>query len=101
MTSSTGGTIGQQGSMGAQAQSMQTGMGKGQRQTGTPDATFDLVSVLYHCLESATTCQQYVQDAQGDQELTQFFQQCVQYDKQTADKAKQLLAKRITMAGGH
>jgi hypothetical protein len=54
-----------------------------------------VISVLYHSLESATTCQQYIQDAQGDQELTQFFQQCVQLEKQTADKAKQLLTKRI------
>jgi hypothetical protein len=79
---------------------MQPGMGQGR--TGTPDPTFDLISVLYHSLESASTCQQYVQDAQGDQELVQFFQQCIQQNKQTADKAKQLLAKRLSSTtGGH
>ena len=99
MTSSTGGGLGQQTTQGSQSQSVQPGMG--QSRTGTPDPTFDLISVVYHSLEGATTCQQYVQDAQGDQELTQFFQQCIQGNKQTADKAKQLLGKRLnsSMAG--
>ncbi len=99
MTSSTGGNLGQQTTQGSQSQSVRPGMG--QSRTGTPDPTFDLISVVYHCLEGATTCQQYVQDAQGDQELTQFFQQCVQQSKQAADRAQQLLAKRLTpsMAG--
>ena len=111
MSSSTGGSFGQQGTQGtqgtqgmqgnkSQTPSMQQGMG--QRQTGTPDPTFDLISIVYHCLKGATTYQQYIQDAQGDQELTQFFQQCIQENTRTADKAKQLLGKRLTSStAGH
>jgi hypothetical protein len=100
MTSSTGGDLGQQAMQGSQSQSVQPGMG--QSRTGTPDPTFDLISVVYHCLEGATTCQQYVQDARGDQELTQFFQQCAQQNMQSAEKAKQLLGRQLTsMTGGH
>ncbi len=100
MTSSSGGTIGQPGTQPIMGQA--TGQGMGQQRTGTPDPTFDLISILYHCLESASACQQYVQDAQGDQELTQFFQQCIQQNKQTADKAKTLLGRRLSSPGsGH
>ncbi len=97
MTSSTGGSLGTQGRVGPTS-NVQPGIS----QTGTPDPIFDLVSVLYHRLESAATCQQYVQDAQGDQELAQFFQQCIQQDKQAAEKVKQLLARRLAgMNSGH
>jgi hypothetical protein len=43
--------------------------------TGTKDATYDLVSVLYHALQGTETCGQYIQDAEqaDDQELIQFF----------------------------
>ena len=39
--------------------------------TGTRDATYDLVSVLYHALQGAETARHYMQDAAqaGDQEL--------------------------------
>lgn len=94
MSSRTSGNLGTQGAAGGMSQT--PGVQPGVSRTGTPDSTFDLVSVLYHCLESASACQQYAQDAQGDQELTQFFQQCIQYDKQTADKAKQLIARRLS-----
>ena len=42
--------------------------------TGTRDATYDVVSILYHALQGAETYQQYIQDAEqrGDQELGQF-----------------------------
>lgn len=100
--------MGQQGSLGGQSQGMQPGMSQGlgqsvgRQRTGTSDPTYDLISVLYHCLESASTCEQYIQDAQGDQELAQFFQQCLQQNKQAADKAKQLLARRLSSTGsGH
>lgn len=102
MTSSTGGNFGQQGTQGGIQGTPNVQAGAGRMRTGASDPTYDIVSVLYHCLESAYTCEQYIQDAQGDQELTQFFQQCVQSNRQAAEKAKQLLARRLSSStAGH
>jgi hypothetical protein len=66
--------------------------------TNTSDKHYDLVSVLYHALESAQHCAQYVEDANkaGDRELSQFFLQVQQEEIMCAEKAKQLLARRVT-----
>ena len=67
-----------------------------QSSTSVANQHYDLVSVLYHALEGAATYDRYIQDAQqqGDQELTQFFQQVKQEDNNRAQKALQLLATR-------
>ena len=67
------------------------------QQTGTRDETYDVVSILYHALQGAETYQQYVQDAEqrGDQELGQFFREVQEEEKRRAERAKQLLAKRL------
>ena len=46
-----------------------------EQQTGTRDEHYNLISALYHLLEGASTCEQYIRDAEesGDQELAQFF----------------------------
>lgn len=99
MTSGTGNTLGQQGTQGGMNQQ---GVGPsargsmGQTGTGASDPVFDLISVLYHSLDGAAACERYMQDAQGDQELRQFFQQCAQQDRQLAEKGKQLLARRLS-----
>jgi len=91
--SSMGGMT-QQGTQGTFNQpGMQGGMQSG---TGASDPTYDLISVLYHCLDGAASGQKYIQDAQGDQELAQFFQQVVQEHRQLAEKGKQLLARRLS-----
>ncbi len=77
----------------SQTPGVQPGMGSGA--TGTSNTTYDLISCVYHCLESASTYEGYLKDVQGDQELTQFFQQCIEQHRQIADKAKQLLARRL------
>lgn len=68
--------------------------------SGAPDTTFNLVSILYHALEGGTTYDRYIQDAQqqGDQELVQFFQQTQQEERQRAERAQQLLGRRIAGA---
>lgn len=70
----------------------------GDHTTGTEDKNYDLISVLYHALEGASTYEKYYQDAQqaGDQELAQFFQEVVQQTRKSADRAKELLAKRLS-----
>jgi hypothetical protein len=82
-----------------QSRGVQGGMGSSQ--TGTPDPIYDLVSVLYHALESGSTLAQYVQDAQqsGDSDLVQFFQGCQQQERQCADRAKQLLSQKLSSTG--
>lgn len=65
--------------------------------TGTRDETYDVVSILYHALQGAETYQQYLRDAEqrGDQELAQFFRDVQEEEKRRAERAKQLLAKRL------
>lgn len=71
--------------------------------TNTPDTHYDLVSVLYHALEGAQTYAQYADDAnrEGDQELAQFFVQTQQNHIACADKAKQLLGRRLGQSSLH
>jgi rubrerythrin len=65
--------------------------------TGASDKTFNLVSVLYHALEAASTHQQYVSDAEqnGDTELADFFREIQQHHQQMAERAKGLLKQRL------
>ena len=74
---------------------------QGQGYTGTPNEYYDLVSIIYHALQGAQTCQMYIRDAEqrGDQELAQFFRQVQQEDKRRSDWAKQLLVNRLSQAG--
>jgi hypothetical protein len=67
--------------------------------TGTSDPTYNLVSILYHALQGAETYEQYANDAGGDQDLTNFFREVQQQEKQRADRAKQLLATRLQRSG--
>ena len=69
----------------------------GQQTTGTQDTSYNLVSVLYHALEGASTYEQYVRDAEqsGDQELAAFFREAINSSRQVADRAKQLLKQRL------
>ncbi|MFC7537920.1 hypothetical protein ACFQPG_11180 [Sphingomonas sp. GCM10030256] len=71
----------------------------GSAQTGTRDETYDLVAVLYHALQGAENCQTYAQDAQGRQELRQFFEQACDQQRQLADQAKQLLHGQLMQGG--
>ena len=47
----------------------------GEQGTGTKDENYDVISVLYHCLQAASEVGQYIQDAErtGDRELVEFF----------------------------
>ena len=63
------------------------------QQTSFSNQHYDLVSVLYHALESAQNAATYVRDAQGDQQLSQFFQQVQQQNNAVAQQAQQLISK--------
>jgi hypothetical protein len=62
-----------------------------------PDKDNDLISVLYHALESAQICARSAEEAsqEGDQELAQFFGLVQQNQMACAQKAKQLLGRRL------
>ena len=61
------------------------------------DEVYGLVSVLYHALQGAETYAQYVEDARrsGDDELSEFFEECQDEEVDRADRAKELLAARL------
>jgi len=65
--------------------------------TQTPNPQYDLASVLYHALKGAQTTDTYIRDAEqeGDQELAQFFRQVQKEETTHANKAKELLARRV------
>lgn len=65
--------------------------------TGTPDTTYDLASVLYHSLQGADTYEKYVRDAEqrNDQDLAGFFRDVQKEETQRAQRAERLLADRL------
>ena len=65
------------------------------QQTSVSNTYYNLVSVLYHALETAQTSAAYIRDAQqsGNQQLVQFFQSVQQTANQQAQQAQQLLAQ--------
>ncbi len=69
-----------------------------QGNTGTGDVTYNLVSILYHALQAAETHDQYIRDAEesGDRDLAAFFREVKEENTRRADRAKKLLARRLT-----
>lgn len=67
-------------------------------ETGVANEHYNLVSIMYHSLQSAAVCEVYSQDAEqsGDQELTSFFQQVKEQACHQAEQAKRLMAKRMS-----
>jgi hypothetical protein len=76
------------------------GGGGGERATGTPNAVYDLSSVLFHALQGGASHDAYIEDAQrqGDEELTEFFRRVREEDRDRAAEARLLLAERTPIA---
>src|ERR687896_2086520 len=72
------------------------GMDFGQQTTGTRDEHYNLISVLYHALNGADTCDRYALDAEtaGDERLAAFFRETQVMQSQIAERAKGLLGSR-------
>ena len=68
-------------------------MDYGQQTTGTRDEHYNLISVLYHALNGADTCDRYALDAEtaGDERLMAFFRETQVMQSQFAERAKGLL----------
>lgn len=61
--------------------------------TGTDDATYDLISVAYHALQGAENCAKYEKDAEGD--TSAFFKEAQQKQREIAERAKSLLSQEL------
>lgn len=72
-------------------------MTDGEHTTGTRDEHYNLVSVLYHALQAGETSQQYIRDAEqaNDNDLAAFFRDVQEEDRRRAERAKDLLNKRL------
>ena len=72
-------------------------------QPGVQDATYNVVSVLYHALQGGETSRQYLHEAQksGDQGLVQFFQEVQECQHHLAMRAKEVLAQCLERDNGH
>jgi hypothetical protein len=76
-------------------------MASSEQATGTKDAHYNLVSVLYHALQGAETYAQYIRDAEqaGDRELGLFLQEVKAEEERRAERAKALLRQRLGYGG--
>jgi hypothetical protein len=74
----------------------------GEQATGTQDENYDVISVLYHCLQGGSEVGQYIQDAEqsGDQELVDFFRDYQEAQRDLAERAKNLLSARLARTEG-
>jgi hypothetical protein len=68
-------------------------MDPGEQTTGTRDEHYNLISVLYHALQGADTCNTYALDAEaaGDERLAVFFREAGVTQAQLAERAKGML----------
>jgi len=64
--------------------------------TGAEDKTYNLTSVLYHALQGGENYRSYISDAEGDDDLVQFFKDVQEEEKNRAQRAKKLLAQRLS-----
>jgi hypothetical protein len=71
----------------------ETTVDQGEQITGTRDEHYNLVSVLYHALNAADTCDRYALDAEtaGDERLAAFFRRTQALQTGVAEEAKQHL----------
>ena len=83
-------------------QGTSTGGRMGQSATGTPDVTYNLISIVYHSLQGAETYEQYIRDAEqsGNQDLAQFFRDVQQEDQRRAQRGRELLGRVLTQGQG-
>lgn len=71
--------------------------GRASDATSERDDTYGLISVIYHSLQGAETCQQYVEDARraGNDELVNFFEECRDEQNRRALLGRRLLAAEL------
>ena len=55
------------------------------------DIVYDLVSIQYHALQAAQLYDQYVEDAEGHDDVAAFLRQCQEQDADRAVRCHELL----------
>jgi hypothetical protein len=70
-------------------------------QSGSPasNVVYDLVSIQYHALKGAQVYDQFINDAQGNDQVRQFFEQVKAEDAKRAQQCHELLTQ-LTKDGG-
>lgn len=63
--------------------------------TPVPNENYNVVSVLYHLLQSSETIEKYCQDANNDDELASFFREVQENSNALAEKAQEILKNRL------
>ncbi len=63
--------------------------------TGATDTEYNMVSVLYHALNGANSCEKYIQDCGDEKQLSDFFHEVQDNYRSMAEKAKHMLKSRI------
>jgi len=76
------------------------GAGSAARPSGATverDDTYGLISVIYHSLQGAETCAQYLEDARRskNEELMAFFEECQEEQNERAILGRRLLAAQL------
>jgi hypothetical protein len=77
--------------------SASTGSARASEATSERDDTYGLISVIYHSLQGAETCNQYIEDARraGNDELVSFFEECREEQNRRALLGRQMLATEL------
>jgi hypothetical protein len=66
--------------------------------TGAADGTFDLVSCVYHALDTAEICSRYLEDAAADPTMRQYFRDVIQANRRIAADGMSLLKGELGKA---
>jgi len=61
--------------------------------TGASDLVYDLVSIQYHALKGAQVYDQFLSDAEGNDDARKFIEQVKKQDTERAQQAHKLLTK--------
>lgn len=63
--------------------------------TPADDIVYDLVAIQYHALKAAQTNDQYIQDAEGHDDVRAFFEQVARENADRATRCHQLLGQLV------
>ena len=63
--------------------------------SGVSNVAYDLLALLTNKLEGIAAIEQYKQDAQGDQEVLQCFEQLEEQARKDVDQLRQLVTSRL------
>jgi hypothetical protein len=61
--------------------------------TGASNIVYDLVSIQYHALKGAQVYDQFLNDAEDNDDVKKFIESCREQDAERAKTAHELLAK--------